>query len=163
MLFGCQTASWRLHKLEQARIFLKMKIGFHCVMISYLLQFTKHNGISLHFFSRICDDLKKERDLIFALTQTMFNNNRSFSSRKKSRSWDAKAIFYHLWFINKGAQSWVPFASESCSAKFPSSAPQSASFLFFSGGEWKFSRFSFVAQTTKLQTFFQSHFKAKNK
>lgn len=82
--------------------------------IKLLLHLQNTTTFRSHIFSRI---FKKRMWSYFRLSLSFprsddVNNNRDLWSRKKSRSWDAKPIFYHRWFINKIVQRCLLFASK---------------------------------------------------
>lgn len=149
----CQAASWRLH-LGQIFVFSSvcltmMKIGLDWWTICIFQNNFAHFSFFLVAF---CANLKKEYDLVqrrsISLAEMNFQQQIG-AARKKSRSWDAKAIFYHRWFINKDAQGCLSRLASEMHPN-PRLAPESVSFLFFSGSEWKF--FSSFALYVDAQT-----------
>lgn len=144
----CQTTSWRrtISKWgKPARNFsavlaMSVKIG----LIDWwttrwkILCICKAQKLAAHTFllvaARICANLKKECDFIFIASLRRSSTITDLCSGQKSRSWVAKAIFYHRRFINKDAQGCLSLWLANAIALIEcDSAPPSASFLFIFG------------------------------
>lgn len=150
----CQAASWRLH-LGQIFVFsavclTMMKIGLDWWTICIFQNNFAHFSFFLVAF---CANLKKEYDLVqrrsISLAEMNFQQQIG-AARKKSRSWDAKAIFYHRWFINKDAQGCLSRLASEMHPN-PRLAPESVSFLFFRVASESFfllSRFTLMHKQT---------------